>query len=221
MVRRFRSGQSEFEESEVRENILRWDEAKQDWMAKPFEIPSPGFTDSEEEIDLSKQDWLEKPVEIPSPGHHVRAVSAGIQKNAASSVSLPCPALCPVPCALCPVPCALCPVPCALCPVPCALCPVPCPALPCALPPCPACPALPCRPAPCLPCHPCPRPLPPAPCPLPPAPCPLPPAPCPLPLPGSRSTNPCKMGVIRCRCTAAEVLRLCPPGQIGPPADPA
>ena len=58
------------------ENILRWDETKQDWMVKPFEIPSPGFTDSEEEIDLSKQDWLEKPVEIPSPGHHIRAVSA-------------------------------------------------------------------------------------------------------------------------------------------------
>ena len=58
------------------ENILRWDETKQDWMVKPFEIPSPGFTDSEEEIDLSTQDWLEKPVEIPSPGHHIRAVSA-------------------------------------------------------------------------------------------------------------------------------------------------
>ena len=58
------------------ENILRWDETKQDWMVKPFEIPSPGFTDSEEEIDLSKQDWLEKPVEIPSPGHQIRAVSA-------------------------------------------------------------------------------------------------------------------------------------------------
>eukprot|EP00439_Symbiodinium_sp_Y106_P071004 s3839_g12.t1 len=58
------------------ENILRWDETKQDWMVQPFEIPSPGFTDSEEEIDLSKQDWLEKPVEIPSPGHQVRAVSA-------------------------------------------------------------------------------------------------------------------------------------------------
>ena len=58
------------------ENVLRWDETKQDWMVKPFEIPSPGFTDSEEEIDLSKQDWLEKPVEIPSPGHHIRAVSA-------------------------------------------------------------------------------------------------------------------------------------------------
>ena len=57
------------------ENILRWDETKQDWMVKPFEIPTPGFTDSEE-IDLSKQDWLEKPVEIPSPGHHIRAVSA-------------------------------------------------------------------------------------------------------------------------------------------------
>ena len=58
------------------ENILRWDETKQDWMVKPFEIPSPGFTDSEEEIDLSKQVWLEKPVEIPSPGYHIRAVSA-------------------------------------------------------------------------------------------------------------------------------------------------
>ena len=58
------------------ENIVRWDEPKQDWMVKPFEIPSPGLTDSEEEIDLSKQDWLEKPVEIPSPGHHIRAVSA-------------------------------------------------------------------------------------------------------------------------------------------------
>eukprot|EP00439_Symbiodinium_sp_Y106_P035288 s5452_g4.t1 len=58
------------------ENILRWDETNQDWMVKPFEIPSPGFTDSEEEIDLSKQDWLEKPVEIPSPGHQIRAVSA-------------------------------------------------------------------------------------------------------------------------------------------------
>eukprot|EP00439_Symbiodinium_sp_Y106_P046168 s101_g5.t2 len=41
------------------ENILRWDETKQDWMVKPFEIPSPGFTDSEEEIDLSKQDWTD------------------------------------------------------------------------------------------------------------------------------------------------------------------
>ena len=58
------------------ENILRRDETKQDWMVKPLEIPSPGFIDSEEEIDLSKQDWLEKPVEIPSPGHHIRAVSA-------------------------------------------------------------------------------------------------------------------------------------------------
>ena len=33
------------------ENILRWDETKQDWMVKPFEIPSPGFTDSEEGTD--------------------------------------------------------------------------------------------------------------------------------------------------------------------------
>ena len=56
--------------------IVRWCEVQQDWMVKPFEIPSPGFTDSEEEedkeIDLQKgaeiqQDWLEKPVEIPSP----------------------------------------------------------------------------------------------------------------------------------------------------------
>eukprot|EP00439_Symbiodinium_sp_Y106_P008021 s10553_g1.t1 len=44
------------------ENILRWDETKQDWMVKPFEIPSPGFTDSEEEIDLSKQDWYSEPL---------------------------------------------------------------------------------------------------------------------------------------------------------------
>ena len=54
--------------AEPGENILRRDETR---MVKPFEIPSPGFTDSEEEIDLSKQAWLEKPVEIPSPGHHM------------------------------------------------------------------------------------------------------------------------------------------------------
>ena len=57
------------------EEILRWREINQDWMVKPFEIPSPGFSDSEEETAI-KQGWIEKPVEIPSPGPKVRAVSA-------------------------------------------------------------------------------------------------------------------------------------------------
>ena len=63
------------EKAKPGEEIVRWSELKQDWMVKPFGIPSPGFSDSEEEITL-KQDWLEKPVEIPSPGPRIRATSA-------------------------------------------------------------------------------------------------------------------------------------------------
>ena len=63
------------EKAKPGEEIVRWSELKQDWMVKPFEIPSPGFSDSEEDIVL-KQDWLEKPVEIPSPGPKIRAIGA-------------------------------------------------------------------------------------------------------------------------------------------------